>query len=110
MSSRKTMVVAVLALGAALAGGLAQAHGNDRVQWSVAVGGPVAVTLASVPAPVYLTRAPVVVVPRHYTHPTRWDVDGDGIPNRVDRLYNPRWDRDGDGIPNRYDRRPGYGR
>ena len=38
--------------------------------------------------------------------PTRWDRDGDGIPNRYDRVYNPRWDRDGDGIPNRYDRRP----
>jgi hypothetical protein len=29
----------------------------------------------------------------------RWDRDGDGIPNRYDRLYNPAWDRDGDGIP-----------
>ena len=38
--------------------------------------------------------------------PRRWDVDGDGIPNRHDRVYNPRWDRDGDGVPNRYDRRP----
>ncbi|MBC7939687.1 MAG: hypothetical protein H7Z19_07980, partial [Chitinophagaceae bacterium] len=28
----------------------------------------------------------------------RWDVDGDGIPNRHDR------DRDGDGIPNWHDR------
>jgi hypothetical protein len=33
-------------------------------------------------------------------------VDGDGIPNRQDRVYNPRWDRDGDGIPNRRDPRP----
>ena len=40
----------------------------------------------------------------HNQHPTRWDRDGDGIPNRYDRVYNPRWDRDGDGIPNRYDR------
>ena len=40
-----------------------------------------------------------------YCQPTRWDVDGDGIPNRYDRVYNPRWDRDGDGIPNRRDRR-----
>jgi len=30
--------------------------------------------------------------------------DGDGMPNRYDRVYNPRWDRDGDGVPNRYDR------
>jgi hypothetical protein len=32
------------------------------------------------------------------------DADGDGIPNRRDRVYNPRWDVDGDGVPNRYDR------
>ena len=41
-----------------------------------------------------------------YCEPRRWDVDGDGIPNRHDRVYNPRWDRDGDGVPNRYDRTP----
>lgn len=41
-----------------------------------------------------------------YREPRRWDVDGDGVPNRYDRVYNPRWDRDGDGTPNRYDRRP----
>ena len=58
------------------------------------------------PAPVYLPER-VRVVPRYgrdYGQPVRWDVDGDGIPNRYDRVYNPRWDRDGDGIPNRYDR------
>ena len=31
---------------------------------------------------------------------SRWDRDGDGIPDRRDR------DRDGDGVPNRYDRHP----
>ena len=36
----------------------------------------------------------------------RWDRDGDGVPTRYDRVYNPRWDRDGDGVPNRYDRYP----
>ena len=41
---------------------------------------------------------------RSYRAPTRWDRDGDGVPNRDDRVYNPRWDRDGDGVPNRYDR------
>ena len=41
-----------------------------------------------------------------YREPRRWDVDGDGIPNRHDRVYNPRWDRDGEGVPIRYDRRP----
>ncbi len=58
------------------------------------------------PAPVYYPER-VRVEPRHgrdYWQPARWDVDGDGIPNRYDRVYNPRWDRDGDGIPNRYDR------
>ena len=43
-------------------------------------------------------------VTRSYREPTRWDRDGDGVPNRYDRVYNPRWDRDGDGVPNRYDR------
>ena len=46
--------------------------------------------------------------PAPYCEPTRWDVDGDGIPNRYDRVYNPRWDRDGDGIPNRYERGSRY--
>jgi len=53
---------------------------------------------------------PVVVVPapRRYSHPTRWDVDGDGIPNRHDAVYNPVRDRDGDGIRNRCDPRPNH--
>jgi Excalibur calcium-binding domain len=59
--------------------------------------------------PAIVRPAPVLVQPavrhaRGYQHPTRWDRDGDGIPNRHDRLYNPRWDRDGDGIPNQHDR------
>jgi hypothetical protein len=39
---------------------------------------------------------------------SRWDRDGDGIPNRRDPTPNgnPRWDRDGDGVANRYDARP----
>ena len=64
------------------------------------------------PVQVYSRRAPVYVQPapsgyyRHsgYQQPTRWDRDGDGVPNRRDGLYNPAWDRDGDGIPNRRDR------
>jgi hypothetical protein len=42
-------------------------------------------------------------------HPSRWDRDGDGIPNRYDRHDNrppkggPMGDRDHDGIPNAYD-------
>ena len=45
---------------------------------------------------------------RHY-QPSRWDRDGDGIPNRRDPTPDgpgPRWDRDNDGIPNRHDPTP----
>jgi hypothetical protein len=45
---------------------------------------------------------------RHYQS-SRFDRDGDGIPNRRDSTpdgYGPRWDRDNDGIANRYDRTP----
>jgi Thrombospondin type 3 repeat len=44
----------------------------------------------------------------HY-QPSRFDRDGDGIPNRRDPTpdgFGPRWDRDNDGIANRYDRTP----
>ena len=108
--STKKWILAAVALTATLGAGLAQAHGRDDVQWSVTIGAPVysePVYGARVyaPAPVYVEPAPVFSHGWHgYRHPTRWDVDGDGIPNRYDRVYNPRWDRDGDGIPNRYDR------
>jgi hypothetical protein len=112
MNTKKLAIVAV-ALAGALAAAGAQARGHDDVQWSVTIGTPV---------------QPFVGVPllagfhdsRHDAYryaPRRWDRDGDGIPNRYDRRYNPRWDRDGDGIPNRYDRhddrrhgRDGHGR
>ena len=107
----------------ALVGGLAAvgaAQAQDNVQWSVTIGSDAPVY--TVPAPVYRVPPPVyrapVMVPQYreydryhgygYHHPTRWDRDGDGIPNRYDRVYNPVWDRDGDGIPNRYDRHPGW--
>ena len=118
---------------ASLASGGAQARGPVDVQWQVTIGsssggypahGPVyqPAPVYYEPAPVYQRApvyqsapvylpAPVVVLPgREYRHgpeyrqPRRWDVDGDGIPNRHDRVYNPRWDRDGDGIQNRHDR------
>ena len=69
-----------------------------------------------VPQPVYVqvkpkkfyVPQPVYVAPRdqrRYWHPVaRWDRDGDGIPNRYDRVYNPRGDRDRDGIPDHRDR------
>jgi hypothetical protein len=108
MNSRK-WVVAALGLAGALCAGAASAHGND-IQWSVTIGAPVYSQPAPVyvPQPVYTTPAPVYggyyQQHRAYRQPTRWDADGDGIPNRYDRVYNPRWDRDGDGVPNRYDR------
>jgi hypothetical protein len=111
--NRKFIVVpAALALLGSLAVTTAQARGPD-VQWSVTVGAPV-VTLPlpvlrlPVPAPVVLVPAYPRDYPRVHPHdfprggyrePTWWDVDGDGIPNRYDRVYNPVWDRNGDGIP-----------
>jgi hypothetical protein len=121
--NRKTIPLIALALGAAAATGSAQARDVD-VQWSVTIGSPrVGVVVG---APVYAPRVyaprvvtpPVVVVPQRGVHGPgvygpgpghvrgrSWrDADGDGIPNRHDRVYNPRWDVDGDGVPNRYDR------
>jgi len=103
MNGKKIAIVAV-ALAGALGAGLAQARDRDDVQWSVTIGNPV----PSYGRGVEVVR-PYVVPARPYREvqrPTRWDRDGDGIPNRYDRVYNPPWDRDGDGIPNRYDRRP----
>ena len=111
--NRSKLIVAALALFGALGAGAAMAHGNDDIQWSVTIGSDYG---APRYAPQYYRPAPVYVQPayptpgyayRHYREPTRWDVDGDGIPNRYDRLYNPRWDRDGDGIPNWRDRHDG---
>ncbi len=74
------------------------------LQWSITIGAPMVIY----PAPVVVQHAPVVVgrptAAVAYQEPTRWDHDGDRIPNRHDRLYNPRWDVDGDGVPNRRDR------
>ena len=128
MSSKKWLLGGALVLAATFAAAQAEAHGS--VQWSVSVGTPVLGAVFAAPAPVYATpvygsvySAPVYGgyggyggyrdAPAYrggYHQPTRWDVDGDGIPNRYDRVYNPRWDRDGDGIPNRYDHRRGPGR
>ena len=96
---RNKLAIAAVALVGALGAGLAQAR--DDVRFSVTIGAP---------APVYATGPAYVAAPGYGYYPaparqaTPWDRDGDGIPNRRDRVYNPRWDRDGDGIPNRYDR------
>ena len=108
MNTRKIALVTALIAGA-LASGLAQARGPD-VQWSVNIGLPLPQVVVRLP--ILLPPGVVVTGPAPapvYREPTRWDVYGDGIPNRYDyrydHRYNPRWDRDGDGIPNRCDRR-----
>ena len=112
ISKSKFVIAAALALTGTLGAGMAQANHADDVQWSVTIGTPMyGQPVYSQPMPVYTHPAPVYrhhvpVVPQHrYHQPTRWDRDGDGIPNRQDRFYNPAWDRDGDGIPNRRDTR-----
>jgi hypothetical protein len=111
MNTRKLAIVS-MALAGVLAAASVEARGRDDVQFSVTIGGP---AWGVHPVPVY---RPGFVAPayghghghgygrheRSYREPRRWDVDGDGVPNRYDRVYNPRWDRDGDGVPNRYDR------
>ena len=132
MNTRK-IAFAALAVATALSAGLAQARGPVDVQWQLNIGVPLGVypvqggvvlsSPAYAPAPVYSQApmysqapvyfpAPVVMVPRYapvYREPARWDVDGDGIPNRYDRVYNPRWDRNGDGVPDRYRRHDHHG-
>jgi hypothetical protein len=112
MSKSKVFATVVLALTGALGVGVVQA-GSADMQWSIMIGTPVytqAVPVYVQPLPLYQQPAPVRVRPAPvyqrtvYLQPTRWDRDGDGIPNRHDRMYNPPWDRDGDGIPNRYER------
>ncbi len=107
-------VIAALVAAAATFGAATAAQASDRpdVQWSVTIGSSLPALRLPLPVPVRVIPPPpvrvhpVVMVPRVvYREPTRWDADGDGIPNRVDRVYNPRWDVDGDGIPNGRDRR-----
>jgi hypothetical protein len=110
----KTALIALVAATGTLGAGVAQAQHNDvDVNWSVTIGNAQGAPFF-VPAPVVVQRPraavrhqsvrPVQPVRVAYRQPTRWDVDGDGIPNRYDRIYNPVWDVDGDGIPNRRDR------
>lgn len=117
MSKSKLLVATALVATGALGVGAAQAH-ESRVGWSISIGLPAPLLPVPVlaPAPAVIRPAPVVVQPTPYRYggyygrtayghsqPTAWDRDGDGVPNRRDRLYNPAWDRDGDGIPNRRD-------
>jgi hypothetical protein len=108
MNTRKLAIVSV-ALAGVLAAASVEARGRDDVQFSVTIASPawavppLPVLRPGFVAPAY-GHAPGRYAPS-YREQTRWDRDGDGIPNRYDRVYNPRWDRDGDGVPNRYDRR-----
>jgi hypothetical protein len=121
---KSKLILAALGVTGALFAASANAYGGDDVQWSVTIGNQVGTPVYGAPAygapvytapvPVYSAPAPVYAVPRSYGYghghgqyrqPTRWDRDGDGIPNRYDRVYNPRWDRNGDGVADRYERR-----
>jgi len=101
MNANKLAIVAV-AIAGALAASSVEARSRDDVQFSITIGSPAPWRAQPAYGPALIARS----YDRHdgYRAPTRWDRDGDGIPNRYDRLYNPRWDRDGDGVPNRYDR------
>ncbi|MEO6743748.1 MAG: hypothetical protein ABIS28_12420 [Caldimonas sp.] len=117
MNAKKKIAIVAVALVGVLGAGLAEARDRSDVQLSVTIGAPGYLPAYGPAVEVYRPAVRPHVVPQR---PTRWDRDGDGIPNRYDRVYNPRWDRDGDGVPNRYDRRPnrpdngwqngGYGR
>src|SRR5688500_4362498 len=102
MNGKKIAIVAVALVGV-LGAGLAEARDRSDVHLSVTIGAPGYLPAYGPAVEVYRPSHRPHVVPQR---PTRWDRDGDGIPNRYDRVYNPRWDRDGDGVPNRYDRRP----
>ncbi|TMH29748.1 MAG: hypothetical protein E6H58_15555 [Betaproteobacteria bacterium] len=117
---KKQLLIGALALAGGLVAGVAQAHGRDDVQWSVTIGTPVQGNyFYNQPAPVVVQPAPDYWYHDRYRdhrgedrEPTRWDIDGDGIPNRFDSVYNPRWDQNGNGIPDRRERRYdryGYG-
>lgn len=85
MSMSKLFVGAAWAMAGALGAGTAQA-GTADLQWSIAIGTPV----YAQPAPRY--RLPAAGHSRvAYLQPTRWDRDGDGIPNRRDRHPGKAW-------------------
>lgn len=119
MNVRKfSLLAATAAVATCGALGAATAHARSEapvdVQWSVTIGSPAVMlpapprivqpVVVTAPQPVIVAHAPPVVLapaPRGYREPTRWDVDGDGIPNRHDRSFNPVWDQNGNGIPDR---------
>lgn len=122
MNSRKLVFSAALLLNGVLAA--SSAHAGPHLQWQLTVETPVirlpghvVLPLPPIPVPRVVVTAPlghgrgaydgrIEPDPRSYRDRSRWDADGDGVPNRYDRVYNPHWDRDGDGVANRYDARP----
>ena len=116
MSKTRVAIPAALALVAALGAGVAHARDAD-VQWSVTIGSPAygrpqpvyTVPVYRQPAPVVHQR-PVYSAVR-YQQPTRWDRDGDGVPNRYERRdgFRRDHDRDGDGVPSWQERNDGSG-
>ena len=103
MNASSKLAIVAVAFAGTLAATAAQAHGRDDVQFSVTIGAPFVAPVRPVfaPAPV-LVPTPVVRYENRYDGrydrrddarsgyraPTRWDVDGDGIPNRVDHADN----------------------
>ncbi len=123
MTTRRLLATAALALAGTFGFATAQAH-DGGVQWSVTIGAPVysqpapfyapPVVVYRSPAPAWVQPAPVWVQPAPvysrggYYGSTRWDRDGDGIPNRYDRVYNPRWDRNANGVADWREGRHGW--
>ena len=89
MSKSRMLIAATLALTGVLGGGAAQA-GNADLQWSIVIG-----------TPVYTRPAPVHVQPLPVYRPSArvWSPPAPVHARRAD-LRATRWDRDGDGIPN----------
>ncbi|MDB5873801.1 MAG: hypothetical protein JWQ07_3243 [Ramlibacter sp.] len=119
MGKRTVWICAIAALAGTAALGSAPAAAYTSVGVQIGIPAPVYVSPA-VPVYQYTPMAQGNVwVPGHWewqgnrhswvhgyyahpraSYPTRYDRDGDGIPDRYDR------DRDGDGVPNRFDRAP----
>ena len=97
MNAKKLAIVSV-AFAGLLAAASVDARGRDDVQFSVTIGSPVwSVQPVPVYGPALVARSYDRYHERSYRSPTRWDRDGDGIPNRYDRYDNLRHGRDGRG-------------
>ena len=104
MNAKKIAIVAV-ALAGVLGAGFAEARDRSDVQLSVTIGAPGYLPAYGPAVEVYRPAVRPHVVPQR---PTRWDRDGDGIPNRYDRHPNRPdngWQNGGYGRDGR-----GYGR